>query len=73
MPISAHKIGELVSKLHSMPIDGLHYEKNIKEPISKYIAERIVKRIEGFNTITNCGIKLPDTKQLNIFLVQQIM
>ncbi|MED2560654.1 aminoglycoside phosphotransferase family protein, partial [Bacillus thuringiensis] len=38
MPISACKIGELVSKLHSMPIDGLYYKQNIREPISKYIA-----------------------------------
>ncbi|HDX9627240.1 TPA: phosphotransferase [Bacillus cereus] len=64
MPISACKIGELVSNLHSMPIDGLHYEQNSGEPISKYIAERIVKRIEGFNTITKCEIILPDTKTI---------
>ncbi|MBJ6949944.1 hypothetical protein JG666_22020, partial [Vibrio cholerae] len=57
-----------MSKLHSMPIDGLHYEQNIKEPISKYIAERIVNRVEGFNTITNCGIKLPDTKTIEHIL-----
>ncbi|MEC0011477.1 phosphotransferase, partial [Bacillus cereus] len=68
MPISACKIGELVSNLHSMPIDGLYYKQNIREPISKYIAERIVKRIEGFNTITNCKINLPDTKTIEYIL-----
>ncbi|MBW3494765.1 phosphotransferase family protein [Bacillus sp. FDAARGOS_1420] len=68
MPISACKIGKLVSELHSIPIDGLQYEQNIREPISKYIAERIVKRIEGFNTITNCGIKLPETKTIEHIL-----
>ncbi|AHA06572.1 aminoglycoside phosphotransferase [Bacillus toyonensis] len=68
MPISAYEIGKLVSKLHSMPIEGLHYEQNIKEPISKYIAERIVKRVEGFNTITNCGIKLPDAQTIEHIL-----
>ncbi len=67
-PISACKIGELVSNLHSMPIDGLYYKQNIREPISKYIAERIVKRIEGFNTITNCKINLPDTKTIEYIL-----
>ncbi|KUF30325.1 phosphotransferase [Bacillus cereus] len=65
MPISACKIGELVSNLHSMPIDGLYYKQ---KPISKYIAERIVKRIEGFNTITNCKINLPDTKTIEYIL-----
>jgi len=68
MPISAHKIGELVSELHRMPIDGLHYEQNIREPISKYIAERIVKRVEGFNTITNGNTKLPDAKAIEHIL-----
>lgn len=67
-PISACKIGELVSKLHSMPIDGLYYKQNIREPISKYIAERIVKRIEGFNTITDCKINLPNTKTIEYIL-----
>ena len=67
-PISACKIGELVSKLHSMPIDGLYYKQNIREPISKYIAERIVKRIEGFNTITDCKINLPNTKTIGYIL-----
>ncbi|OQR57239.1 phosphotransferase family protein [Bacillus sp. CDB3] len=68
MPISACEIGKLVSELHSIPIDGLQYEQNIREPISKYIAERIVKRVEGFNTITDCGIKLPDTKTIEHIL-----
>ncbi|MED0981676.1 phosphotransferase [Bacillus paramycoides] len=68
MPISAYKIGELVNKLHSMSIEGLHYEQNIREPISKRIAERIVKRVEGFNTITNCNIKLPDAQ-----IIEQIL
>ncbi|MED0992263.1 phosphotransferase family protein [Bacillus nitratireducens] len=68
MPISACKIGKLVSELHSIPIDGLQYEQNIREPISKYIAERIVKRIEGFNAITNYGVKLPETKTIEHIL-----
>ncbi|KMN44748.1 phosphotransferase family protein [Bacillus sp. LK2] len=68
MPISAYKIGELVNKLHSMSIEGLHYEQNIREPISKRIAERIVKRVEGFNTITNCNIKLPDAQTIEQIL-----
>ncbi|PEV96965.1 aminoglycoside phosphotransferase [Bacillus cereus] len=68
MPISACKIGKLISELHSIPIDGLQYEQNIREPISKYIAERIVKRIEGFNAITNCGVKLPETKTIEHIL-----
>lgn len=68
MPVSACKIGKLVSELHSIPIDGLQYEQNIREPISKYIAERIVKRIEGFNTITNSGIKLPEAKTIEHIL-----
>ncbi|OJD62290.1 phosphotransferase family protein [Bacillus sp. NH11B] len=68
MPISAFKIGKLVSELHSIPIDGLQYEQNIREPISKYIAERIVKRVEGFNTITDCGIKLPDVQTIKHIL-----
>ncbi|MBE7105228.1 aminoglycoside phosphotransferase family protein [Bacillus cereus] len=68
MPISAYKIGELVNKLHSMPIEDLNYEQNIREPISKHIAERIVKRVEGFNTITNCSVKLPDAQSIEHIL-----
>lgn len=69
IPISAYKIGEVVNKLHNMPIEDLNYQHRTRKS-SKYIAERLVKRVEGFNKITHCDIKFPDISIIEEILKQ---
>ncbi|AJQ62418.1 aminoglycoside phosphotransferase (plasmid) [Bacillus thuringiensis serovar morrisoni str. 4AA1] len=70
IPISAYKIGEVVNKIHNMPIEDLNYQHRTRKPSSKYIAERLVKRVEGFNKITHCDIEFPDISIIEEILKQ---
>jgi aminoglycoside phosphotransferase (APT) family kinase protein len=63
-PISSYKIGELVNKLHAMPIDELGFENEDGKQSSQLIAARIENRIGAFNEITNFQIKLPNTEEI---------
>ncbi|ENQ3110391.1 aminoglycoside phosphotransferase family protein [Bacillus cereus] len=68
--ISAYKIGEVVNDLHNMPIENLNYQHRTRKPSSKYIAERLVKRVKGFNKITHCDIEFPDISIIEEILKQ---
>jgi thiamine kinase-like enzyme len=67
-PISSYKIGELVSKIHAMPIEGLDFENEDRKQPSQLIAERIGQRVEAFNDITNVQMKIPTTEEITQIL-----
>lgn len=67
-PISSYDIGQLTSKIHKVPLDGLSIFDQNQQSFSQIISHRIINRAQTLGKLTNSKIVLPCLEDLKAIL-----
>ncbi|MGP9044008.1 aminoglycoside phosphotransferase family protein [Cytobacillus kochii] len=66
--ISSYDIGELTSKIHKVPLDGLSIVDQNERKLSNIVSHRITGRVHSLNKLINTNFIIPSSEELEAIL-----
>lgn len=66
--ISSYDIGELVYKIHKVPLDGLSIIDQNEQKLSNIVSHRITQRTHSLNKLINANFSIPSFQELEAIL-----
>ncbi|MDM5207648.1 aminoglycoside phosphotransferase family protein [Cytobacillus kochii] len=66
--ISSYDIGEVTSKIHKVPLDGLSIVDQNERKLSNIVSHRITGRVHSLNKLINTNFIIPSSEELEAIL-----
>ncbi|TQR20599.1 phosphotransferase [Psychrobacillus vulpis] len=66
--ISSYDIGELTSKIHTVPLDGLSIVDQNERTLSNIVSHRIAERVKSLSKLMNINIVVPSQEEFETIL-----
>ena len=66
--IPPYDIGELISKIHKIPLHGLSIADQNEQSLSKIVSQRITERVDSLNKLINSNFIIPSLQELEEIL-----